>query len=112
MILVVPRGAQDYPISHGTTDYRPFRADHTDPHSLWLVDVPPEVAVHLVHNGGFYPMSETVIFQSPHPLVPLRHSDGAPRPVSWGGFSFEPDERGINPTFARFPAVSRAGLRL
>jgi hypothetical protein len=38
----------------------------------------------------------TVIFQTAHPLVPLRHRDGEPRAVSWGGFSFEPDERGIN----------------
>jgi hypothetical protein len=21
---------------------------------VWLVDVPPEVAVHFIHNGGFY----------------------------------------------------------
>ena len=39
---------------------------------------------------------DTVIFQSPHELVPLAHREGAPRPVSWGGFSFAPDERGIN----------------
>ena len=38
----------------------------------------------------------TVIFQSPHPLVGLTHRDGEPRAVSWGGFAFEPDERGIN----------------
>ena len=55
MILVVPPGAEDAPISHGTTTYRPYRADHIDPdNSLWLVDVPPEVAVHLMHNAGFY----------------------------------------------------------
>lgn len=39
---------------------------------------------------------ETVIFQTPHPLVPLRHKEGAPRAVSWSGFSFEPDAHGIN----------------
>lgn len=39
---------------------------------------------------------DTVIFQSPHELVPLAHRDGDPRPVSWGGVSFAPDERGIN----------------
>jgi hypothetical protein len=38
----------------------------------------------------------TVIFQTPHPLVPLTHRDGEPRAVSWNGFSFPPDERGIN----------------
>jgi hypothetical protein len=41
-------------------------------------------------------VAETVIFQSPHPLVALSHRDGEPRAVSWGGFAFEPDERGIN----------------
>ena len=37
----------------------------------------------------------TVIFRSAHPLVALRHKDGPPRGVSWGGMSFEPDERGV-----------------
>lgn len=55
MILVVPPGAESAPISHGTTSYAAFRADHTDPTSLWLVDVPREAAVHLMHNAGFYP---------------------------------------------------------
>lgn len=59
MILVCPAGAADYPISHGTTNYRAYRADHTDPDNpVWLVDVPPEVAVHLCHNAGFYPWKE------------------------------------------------------
>ena len=56
--LVCPPGAADAPISHGTKQYHPFLADHTDPNSLWLVDVPPEVARHLLHNGGFYPCPE------------------------------------------------------
>jgi hypothetical protein len=55
VILVLPAGAESAPISHGTTSYPPFRADHTDPASPWLVDVPPEVAVHLCHNAGFHP---------------------------------------------------------
>jgi len=37
----------------------------------------------------------TVIFHSAHPLVALRHKDGPRRAVSWGGMSFEPDERGV-----------------
>ena len=40
-------------------------------------------------------MEGTVIFHSAHPLVPLRHKDGPRRAVSWGGMSFEPDERGV-----------------
>ena len=56
MILVCPPGAEDGLISHGTVAYPPFRADHTDPDNpIWLVDVPPEVAVHFCHNAGFYP---------------------------------------------------------
>jgi hypothetical protein len=54
MILVCPPGAEAAPISHGTTAYVPYRADHTNPSSLWLVEVPPEVGQHLMHNGGFY----------------------------------------------------------
>ena len=56
MILVVPPGAADAPISHGTTIYRPYRADHTNPDDpLWLVEIPPEHAIHFMHNAGFYP---------------------------------------------------------
>jgi hypothetical protein len=58
MILVVPPGAECAPISHGTAKYHPYRADHTNPNSQWLVEVPPEVARHLIHNGGFYPCPE------------------------------------------------------
>jgi hypothetical protein len=39
---------------------------------------------------------ETVILHSQHPLVPLRPKDGPARAVSWAGYSFEPDELGIN----------------
>jgi hypothetical protein len=39
---------------------------------------------------------ETVIFHTPHPLVALRPKDGPARAVSWAGYSFEPDEFGIN----------------
>ena len=41
-------------------------------------------------------MPGTMIFQSAHPLVPVRPRDGDPRAVSWRGCSFPPDERGIN----------------
>ena len=41
-------------------------------------------------------MPGTMIFQSAHPLVPVRPRDGEPRAVSWNGCSFAPDERGIN----------------
>ena len=41
-------------------------------------------------------MPGTMIFQSAHPLVPVRPRDGDPRAVSWNGCSFPPDERGIN----------------
>jgi hypothetical protein len=39
--------------------------------------------------------SGTVIFHSAHPLVPVRYKDGPLRAVSWGGMTFEPDERGV-----------------
>ena len=55
MILVCPPGAENAPISHGTAKYDPYRADHTNPNSLWLVEVPPEVGLYLIHNAGFYP---------------------------------------------------------
>jgi hypothetical protein len=57
MILVVPIGAEQYPISHGTTQYIPYRADHTDNSAIqvWLVDIPNEHAHYFMHNAGFYP---------------------------------------------------------
>jgi hypothetical protein len=55
MILVVPPGAESAPISHGTAQYQPYRADHTDSSGRWLVEVPPEVARYLIHNAGFCP---------------------------------------------------------
>jgi len=55
MILIVPPGAESAPISHGTAQYFPYRADHNNPTSPWLVEVPPEVARYLIHNAGFYP---------------------------------------------------------
>ena len=60
MILVVPLGAEQYPISHGTTQYIPYRADHTDPSAIqtWLVDIPNEHAQHFMHNAGFYPWKQ------------------------------------------------------
>ncbi len=54
MILVVRPGAESAPISQGTAQYQPCRANHTDPSSRWLVEVPPEVARYLIHNAGFY----------------------------------------------------------
>jgi hypothetical protein len=57
MILVCPPGASDAPISHGAEAYPPYRAytDRDHPlNGMWLVDVPPEVGQHLMHNGGFY----------------------------------------------------------
>jgi hypothetical protein len=53
VILVCPPGAQDGAISEGTTQYFPYREDHTDPHSRWLVDVPREAARHFCWNAGF-----------------------------------------------------------
>jgi hypothetical protein len=89
--LVVPSGAQDYPISHNTTAYRPYLADPRDPESDWLVDVPPEVASHLLHKGGFAPMT-VHIFQSAGSVRMIAlHGNPA---CSWGSQTFLPDEDG------------------
>lgn len=49
--LVCPPGAESAPISHGTTAYRSYRVHKMS--DIWLVDVPVEVARHLMWNGGF-----------------------------------------------------------
>ncbi len=51
--LILPSGAQDGKISHGDKEFVPYREDHRDPSSKWLVDVPSEVARHLCWNAGF-----------------------------------------------------------
>jgi hypothetical protein len=54
--LVCPLGAQDGKISHGDRCFEPYREDHRDPHSRWLVRVPRDVAYHLCNKGGFWPL--------------------------------------------------------
>jgi hypothetical protein len=54
VVLVCPPGAQDAPISHGDVAYAPYREDIEDPHSRWLVKVPPHVSVPLCRVGGFF----------------------------------------------------------
>jgi hypothetical protein len=57
--LICPPGAQDGLISHGDRSFHAYRADHTDPQSHWLVDVPEgEVAYHMTRTGGFVRVSE------------------------------------------------------
>jgi hypothetical protein len=51
--LIAPPGAETGAISHGDREFRPYRADHRDAASPWLVDVPAEAAQHLCRKGGF-----------------------------------------------------------
>ena len=37
VIMVCPPGAETAPISHGDREFLPYREDHTDPYSRWLV---------------------------------------------------------------------------
>jgi hypothetical protein len=89
--LIVPRGAEQYPISHSTTNYRAYLADPGNPESDWLVDVPPEVADHLLHKGGFA-LTQVHIFQSAGSVRMIARSGASS--CSWGGQTFDPDEDG------------------
>jgi hypothetical protein len=91
VILICPPGANDYPISHGTTNYRAYLADPHDPESDWLVDVPPEVAAHLLHKGGFT-LPHVYILQSAGSVRMIARSGASS--CSWGGQTFLPDEDG------------------
>ncbi len=51
--LILPPGAENGPISDGVTAFVPYREDHTNPLSRWMVDVPPDVAGRLIGVGGF-----------------------------------------------------------
>jgi hypothetical protein len=58
--LICPPGAQDAPISEGTTAYTPFPETPGDPRSRWLVCVPQGVAMHLCWNAGFRVLEEKI----------------------------------------------------
>lgn len=49
--LICPPGAADAPMSHGAVGYRAYLADHRDPQSVWLVDVPREAAPYFLKAG-------------------------------------------------------------
>jgi hypothetical protein len=89
--LVCPPGAHDYPISHGTTNYRPYLADPNDPESDWHVIVPPHVAIHFLHKGGFA-LTQVHILQSAGSVRMIARSGASS--CSWGGQTFAPDEDG------------------
>jgi hypothetical protein len=52
--LLCPQGAEQAPISHGTTAYWAFR-EHGEP-GPWIVRVSREAATYLCRNGGFVPI--------------------------------------------------------
>jgi hypothetical protein len=54
LTLVCPPGAQDGKISEGAEEFVPYRENHLNPSSRWLVRVPRHVAQHLCWNAGFY----------------------------------------------------------
>jgi len=113
--LVCPEGAADYPISHGTTSYRAFLADHLDPQSRWLVSVPPHVAVHLIHRGGFFVQTPTQTMLQ-HVLGSLEiaevvATDKMPFNCSWGGISFVSHPRADGMHVAEVPLEAIPDLR-
>jgi hypothetical protein len=93
--LVLPPGANDAAISHGTMDYQPeaYRLDHTDRNSERRIELPPHVAAPLLHRGGFYVAPTSYVVHS-QGSIRMRHKDG-PRSCGWGGIAFEPDEDGV-----------------
>jgi hypothetical protein len=102
--LIVPADAADYPIAHGTERFHPYRADHTDPASVWLVEVPEAVAAHLLHVGGFAVAKKDLPPAVPVGMVRMRHPEGAG--CSFAGRAYEPDVDGI----VKVPAAAIAEL--
>jgi len=51
-VLICPPGAESAPISHGATNYEPYR-EHGRAGGAWLVEVPIEAAGPLLRVGGF-----------------------------------------------------------
>jgi hypothetical protein len=92
--LCLPRGMDTwtFPISHGDRCYTPYRADHTNPDSDWYVDVPPDVARHLTHRGGFTLVPTSFVV---HSAGTIRMRNDAGTGCGWGGIAFKPDEDGV-----------------
>ncbi len=93
MTIVLPPGAADGLVSHGDEDFKPFRADHLERDSAWMVTVPPHVAQHFLHNAGFSMPRMNIGPLSSGEAVVL-HQPGGPGSCSWNGVSYEPDEQG------------------
>jgi hypothetical protein len=103
--LVVPPGVLGYPIAHGTTGYDPY----PDGNGRWLVDVPADVALPLLHVGGFAVKKDPAppdrgAAETAAALVALRHPEGAG--CSFAGRSYRPDAAGV----VRVPAAAVAEL--
>ncbi len=95
--LVCPPGAADYPVSHDIIDYQPdvYRADHTDPTSGRHVDLPPHVAVPLLHTGGFS-LPKTKPVPPSGEFVRLVDKDGdLERSCGCDGVNYLADEHGV-----------------
>jgi hypothetical protein len=93
--LRCPEGAWDYPISHGTRSFNPYRADVTSEDTRefggpWLVDVPADIAHHFVGVLGFVKMEEAAMRSGPVPMVRVRKTEGP----NHGAAGYEPDEDG------------------
>jgi hypothetical protein len=90
--LIVPPGAADYPIAHGTERFIPYRRDHADPASVWLVEVPAEIAVHFLKVGGFA-VAKKEAPAVPAGMVRMRHPEGTG--CSFAGRGYEADADGV-----------------
>ncbi len=93
VILVVPPGAEDSPICHGNEAFAPYRADHLDHNSGWLVAVTPQAAVALLHKGGFSLYAPPMRRRLSGDMAYMIHKEG-PRSCSWDGEAYEPDVHG------------------
>jgi hypothetical protein len=92
--LVCPEGAFDAPISDGSQEFFPYRADHRSDYPRdwggpWLVDVPIHVAHHFLGRGGFSVMAQDEPPAVPTNMVRLRKIDGTAPP--WGDYVPEDD---------------------
>ena len=93
--LLCPEGAFDYPVSHGTREFYPYRADHVDDSGRefggpWLVDVPAEVAQHFLGAGGFLIMAASTP-AAPTGMVRLRKQADRPESADWGDYEADAD---------------------
>jgi hypothetical protein len=92
--LQLPPGVDGYPVSHGDQSFPYYRPD---PNGPFLVDVPPNVAEHLMRQGGFarMPRKDDASVPAMPPGFAMLKAPPDCSGLSFAGQNYTPDQEGI-----------------